>query len=95
MAFSFGPLPFKTALRLLTGHSATDAAPISGKELTVHKCVVAHLEMTGPTSSGLPGDGISPKLSHPAQALCLQCGGDSRSRGEGGGDIQNWKTGDD
>lgn len=81
VAFSFGPLPFKTALRLLTGHWVTEAAPVPGKELMMHKCAVAHLEMTRLTSSGFPDDGINQKLSRPAQALCLQCSGDWWERG--------------
>lgn len=85
VAFSFGPLPFKTALRLLTGHLVTEAVPVSGKELLMHKCAVAHLEMTRLTSSGFPDDVINQKLSRPAQALYLQCSGGCLSGGRGGG----------
>lgn len=57
----------------------------------VHKCAAAHLEMTGLTSSGFPDDEINRKLSRPAQALCLQCGGDSQGGGGGGGVYRTGK----
>lgn len=67
VAFSFVPLPSKSALRLLVGHLVTDAAPVSGKELMMHKCAVAQLERAGPTSSAFLGCGVNRKLNHPAQ----------------------------
>lgn len=58
LAFSFGPLLSKSALRLLISHLVTDAASISGTELT-QKCAVAQLGMAGLVSSAFPDDGVT------------------------------------
>lgn len=59
----------------------------------VHKCAVAHLEMTGLTSSGFPDDGINRKLSRPARLCVCNVVGICGGAGGGGAGVGIYRTG--